>query len=428
MPSWIVAHSDTLCNFIGSLALGLSASQMRHVLNCIEALLVCPAKHKTLAALTRLLRLPHADEYALADFFRVSPWQAATVRTAVLRFLLAFATQVQRATRQRLVFISVDDSLCRKHARTRALEAVGWHHDHNKARRQLGHCTNASCYVTLHLQLGPVQLPLNWRLYLKRSQVKLLNRQRRGSDRPRLAYCGLAALVMEMLDEVAPHLPASCRVYILFDAWYDNHKLQQFIRAHGWHWLCASRSNRRVGDFQLGQWWSHLGQQRCERIPLRLASRSHIYLTRHTVGRLRRYPGDVVALISKRARRDTQPAYFLCSDTALSVRCIVKYYAYRWQAEVDNWFLKERLGLADFRLRPVEAIANWHALVFAAYAFVAYRRALPLLEQPMTALAPLAEVLANHRQFHARQTVVQIASLVRAGYSDAQLLAELFPT
>jgi hypothetical protein len=428
MPTWIVAHTAALCNYFLALQLGFSAAQQRHALNVIEALLVCPAKHKTLAALTRLLRLPHADEYALADFFRVSPWQAATVRTAVLRFLLAFATQVQRATRHRLLFVSVDDSLCRKHARTRALEAVGWHHDHNKARRQLGHCTNASCYVTLHLQLGLMQLPLNWRLYLKRSQVTALNRARRGTDRPRLMYQGLAALVMEMLDEIAPHLPTGCRVYVLFDAWYDNHKLQQFIRAHGWHWLCASRSNRRVGDFQLGQWWSHLGHQRCERIPLRLASRSHIYLTRHTVGRLRRYPGDVVALISKRARRDTQPAYFLCSDTALSVRCIVKYYSYRWQAEVDNWFLKERLGLADFRLRPVEAIANWHALVFVAYAFVAYRRALPLLERPLTALAPLAEVLAAHRQFHARQTVVQIASLVRTGYTDAQLLAELFPT
>lgn len=428
MPTWIVAHTDALCNFWIALHVSFSSAQVRHALNVIEALLVCPAKHKTLAALTRLLRVPHADEYALADFFRASPWQAETVRTAVMRCLLAFVGQVQRATRHRLLFISVDDSLCRKHAKTRALEAVGWHYDHNKARRQMGHCTNASCYVTLHLQLGPLQLPLNWRLYLKRTQVTRLNRARRGTGQPRLAYCGLADLVMAMLDEVAPHLPRGGRVYVLFDAWYDNHHLQRFLRAHGWHWLCASRSNRRVGGFQLGQWWSHLGQQRCERIPLRLASRSHIYLTRHTVGRLRRYPGEVVALISKRARRDTQPAYFLCSDTALSVRCIVKYYSYRWQAEVDNWFLKERLGLADFRLRSVEAIAHWHALVFVAYAFMAYRRALPLLEQPTTALAPLAEVLATHRQGHARQTVLAIASLVRAGYSDAQLLAELFPT
>jgi hypothetical protein len=427
MPTWIVAHSDALCNFFVGLQLGWSGAQYRHALNVIEALLVCSVKHKTLAALTRLLRLPHADEYALADFFRRSPWSAEQVRTAVLRLLLAFVGQVQRVTRRRLLFISIDDSLCRKYAKTQALEAVGWHHDHNKARRQWGHCTKASCYVMLHLQLGLLHLPLTWRLYLKRSQVQTLNRARRGSDRPRLVYIGLADLVMAMLAEIAPHLPTGGQVYVVFDAWYDNHTLMRFIRAHGWHWLCASRANRRVGDFQLAQWWSQLAHQRCQRIRLRLVHWSHTYLTRHVVGRLRRYPDPVVAVISKRARRDQRPAYFLCSDPTLSVRCILKYYGRRWQTEVDNWWLKERLGLADFRLRSVEAIAKWHALVFAAYAFLHHRRALPLLAQPTTALAPLTETLAAHRQRHAYQTVCYIAHLVRAGYSDDQLLAELFP-
>src|SRR5688572_14150859 len=103
MPTWIVAHSDALCNYFLALQLGFSAPQLRHALNFMEALLACNAKHKTLAALTRLLRLPHADAYALADFLRVSPWRAETVRTAVLRFLLAFVGQVQRTTGRRLL-------------------------------------------------------------------------------------------------------------------------------------------------------------------------------------------------------------------------------------------------------------------------------------------------------------------------------------
>lgn len=251
------------------------------------------------------------------------------MRTAVLRFLLQFVGQVQQATQRRLLFLSVDDALCRNDAKTHALETVGWHHDHVKPRRQLGHCTNASCYVTLHPQLGPLQLPLTWRLYLKKSQVKARDRERRGTDQPPLEYQGLAALVMAMLDKIARHLPRGCQVHVPFDAWYDNHHLQNFIRAHGWHWLCASRSNRRVGDFQLAQWRSHVGQQRREILPLRLATRSHTYYTRHIVGRLRRYPAEVVAVISKQARRDNHPAYFLCSDTTLSVRCILKYYSYR---------------------------------------------------------------------------------------------------
>jgi hypothetical protein len=61
MPAWIIAHSDALCNFLLPLLVNFTPAQQRHALNFIEALLVCPAKHKTLATLTRLLRLPHAD-------------------------------------------------------------------------------------------------------------------------------------------------------------------------------------------------------------------------------------------------------------------------------------------------------------------------------------------------------------------------------
>ena len=146
------------------------------------------------------------------------------------------------------------------------------------------------------------------------------------------------------------------------------------------------------------------------------------------VGRLRRYPEPVVAIISKRARRDVHPAYFLCSDTTLSVRTILKYYGCRWQAEVDNWYLKERFGLADYRLQSYEAILRWHTLVFAAYAFVQYRRVRPLLTNPKATLTELPEVLAAHQHEHLRQTVCYIAALARRGLSDAKILADLVPT
>src|SRR5690349_4582412 len=111
MPIWIVAHSETLCNFLIPVLAGFSAAQVQHALNVIEALLVCSAKHKTLAALTRLLWREHADEYALADFFRRSPWAAGPVQAAVTCFLLDFVVQVQAVTGWRLLFLSLDDSL-----------------------------------------------------------------------------------------------------------------------------------------------------------------------------------------------------------------------------------------------------------------------------------------------------------------------------
>ena len=429
MPLWIVAHSEALCNFLLPLLVELNSAQQRHALNMVAALLVCTRlKHRTLAALTRVLRVPHADHFACADFLRASAWSAARVQQALMLFLLQTVTQIQRLTGWRLLFLSIDDALAPKDVATTALEAVTFHHDHVEQRRQKKHYTNASRYVTLHLQLGTVQFTLGWRLYLSRKQVQRLNRARYDTDQPRLTYHSLVELAEAMLADIAPHLPRACRVYVLFDSWYDGHHLERFIQSHGWHWICATKSNRVVHDRSLSHWWTHLGHQRITSVVVRSAPRSRRYATRRVEGRLRRYPEPVVAIISKRARRDRHPAYFLCSDTSLTVRTILKYYGYRWQAEVDNWYLKERFGLADYRVQAYEAILRWHTLVFAAYAFVQYRRVVPLLSNPKATLPDLPEVLAAHQHQHLRQTVCHIAALARRGLSDAKILADLMPT
>ncbi len=427
MPTWIVTHSEFLCNFLMPLVADFSPAQLRHALNFIEALLVCSAKHKTLSALTRLLRLNHADHFALADFFRVSPWSGEQVRLRVTLFILKVVAEIQAKTGWRLIFLSVDDSLGRKDVATHKLQAVSLHFDHVRQRRQKGYCTNGSKHIALHLQLGPIQFLLTWRPYYKRTQVKHLNRVRRAQALPALAYHPLPDLAQEMLAEIAPHLPKTCQIYVLFDAWYAGHRLFNFIRKHNWHWICAAKANHRLSTFQLAQWWRHLGHQPIERITLRSTKGSHTYLTRFRVGRLRRYPLEVKAVFSKRNHR-ARPVYFLCSNPQLSVQCILKYYSYRWQAEVDNWFLKERFGWADYRLQSVEAIVNWQALVFAAYAFIQYQRVRPVLSDPKAKLQPLGEALADHQTWHAQQTVLHIASLVRSGCSDAKLLEVLFPT
>ncbi|MEK7325016.1 MAG: hypothetical protein AAB217_07140, partial [Chloroflexota bacterium] len=133
-----------MCNFLLPLLAGFSPAQLRHVLNFIEALLVCSAKHKTLAAVTRLLRLDHADQFALADLFRVSPWSGEQIRSRVTLFILKAVTEIQTKTGWRLLFLSLDDSLGRKDIATHKLQAVSLHFDHVRQRRQKGQYTNGS--------------------------------------------------------------------------------------------------------------------------------------------------------------------------------------------------------------------------------------------------------------------------------------------
>src|SRR3970040_1935165 len=81
MLTRIVHNSPKLCGFFGSLHLDLSEPQRQHMLNLMDALLVCEDT-KTLAALQRqFLEAPDASNQA--DFLRISPCQAADVRTAI---------------------------------------------------------------------------------------------------------------------------------------------------------------------------------------------------------------------------------------------------------------------------------------------------------------------------------------------------------
>jgi hypothetical protein len=81
MLTRILHNSTQLCAFLDQLNLGLYQPQYRHILNMADALLVCEDK-KTLAALQRqFVEAPDASN--MADFLRISPWQANEVRAAL---------------------------------------------------------------------------------------------------------------------------------------------------------------------------------------------------------------------------------------------------------------------------------------------------------------------------------------------------------
>ena len=141
------------------------------------------------------------------------------------------------------------------------------------------------------------------------------------------------------------------------------------------------------------------------------------YLVRSLTGHLNRVPFDVCVLISKRTRRDKHPAYFLCTDLTLNAQTVLKYYLRRWPCEVDNWYLKEALGLADYQMQKLEAlsanrqaIAKYHAVVFLALAYLQWR-AVRIQMHGRTTQLSLADVIRQHRQEHDRQLVEAVARM-----------------
>jgi hypothetical protein len=407
----IVHQSVQLVKFIAALGLALKPAALQHVTNIADELVVASERRKkTLSALNRQQVEPPTDEYAVADCFRQSPWQAADVRQAVLVFLVKFAIELARRLKlDQLIWISFDDSLCEKDPNTEQLEAVDWHHDHNaRAKRQASY-KKGSVYVLCRIQIGFIQFTVNWRLYLREKTVRQINKGRARAER--VQYMGKTDLALQMLAELQALLPTDFKVYVLFDSWYSSHEIIGYIHQQGWHAIGGLKSNRTVNGKQVQQWFK---QQRPKTKPRRVRvtsadGKTKTYWVHSLVGRLSKLPFDVCVLVSLRHPGDKSPAYFFCTDLSLALSQVLAGYGHRWPCEVDNWYLKVQLGLADYQMQTLNGILRWHAVVFLTLAYLQWRQ-VQVLAQPHAHKQPtLADMIETHHHEHIVQWLKTVA-------------------
>ena len=398
----IVHPSQLLVTFVTLLHLNISKPQRKHLLRTADAIIVCEGR-KTLANLYRQW-VEAPDVSAVADFFRVSPWKAEEIYRALGPF--AIADMLRRAEEEGatpIMWASIDDSATRKDKDTHALEAVDWIFDHSASGKgQTVYCKGA-VHVTLRIQVGSYSYTFAWRLYLREKTVRRLNRGRPKGKR--LRFKSKYLLAREMLEELQTLLPEGYTVYVLFDRWYASGKLIKFIHRQGWHIICALKRNRKLDGIRVDQWDQRLKHKRYTRVRVPAADgTTRTYLVRSVQGCLSDVPFDVCVLISRRHNRDKHPKYFLCTDLNLTAQTVLNWYGNRWPLEVDYWYLKQLLGLGDFRVQAYEAIEKWYAVLHLLLTFLQWR----LYEawdhgQP---LRSLADAIHQHRAEHARETLI----------------------
>ena len=413
MLKLIVQHSPKLLAFLCGVQLRLTKPQWQHVLRLADALIVSEARHKTIAGLYRLI-VDAPDPSNGADTLRISPWTAEDLRAPLRHFIVADLVAYAHQTDEWTLYVSLDDSLGAKDKDTRQLEAVAYHHDHTKSQgKKNPRYTNGTVHVEVRLQLGVRSYAYDWRLYLREKTVRHLNRHR--APEQRLRFRKKTSLARDMLDGLQQLLPAGFQVYVLFDSWYAANRLLKFCRRQDWHVVCAIKSNRTLDDKKLSQWPQTLRHQRYQRVQLTATDqRQRTYLVRTLRGKLNTLPFEVCVLISQRHHRDKHPKYFLCTDLALSAQQILPIYQKRWPIEVDNFYVKQHLGLADFRVQSYEATEKWFAVVFLALAFVQWRvNHAPAEER----LRSVADVVRQHRYEHAR-TLLETACQEAAKLTD----------
>lgn len=402
----ILQHSAELVAFITLLNPALYQPQIRHLLNLADALLVCGGR-KTLSNLYRHLG-EQPDSKTAADFFRESPWEREDVgcgrKQAMLVALLGIAQKLKLAS----LLVSVDDSLGKKDKATRHLEAVDIQHNHNDGTSKKPVSVNGFVYVEVHVQVGPIGFTFDMRLYLREQTVRKWNRQREAGKR--LHQHSKYQLTRAMLTELAELLPTGFAVYVLFDSWYASAKLIKFCRRQGWQVICALKHNRRIDKKRVDHHDQALRHQHYEKVvlqaltPLRPAP---VYYVRALTGCLEDISEPACVIISRRHKGDPRPKYFLCTDLSLSAQEALRLYQRRWPVEVDNFYLKESLGLADFRVQRFEAIDKWFAVALVSLNYLQYQQAQRYLETGH--LLPLADLIRQHRWSHLENTIRQIA-------------------
>jgi hypothetical protein len=395
MLTRILHNSLNLCAFLEQLNIELSEPQRRHMLNMADALLVCEGD-KTLAALQRqFVTAPDASN--MADFLRISPWQADEVRAALRAFQVEWLlAEAERADAPKVIYVNLDDSLGEKDKATGSLEPVDWHYDHVESTKNKPRYKKAFCYLACTLRAGDKVATVDVRLYLREKTVRRLNRHREPSRR--IPFRSKYRLARQILVELRPHIPAGWQVYVQFDSWYASKRLIKYVRRQGWHVTCGLKCNRKLDGTRIdkhAQAFKHRWYTRAS-VPTADGNTSTYYV-RRLDGRLADVPYDVRVFFSKRHPRERSPAYFACTDLACSAKEALQGYAWRWSCEVVNFYLKTQLGLADFRVQAYEAVDRYMVVVHLAWAYVEHRFA----HEPSLQVKTYGDVIRQHRDEHA---------------------------
>jgi hypothetical protein len=92
--------------------------------------------------------------------------------------------------------------------------------------------------------------------------------------------------------------------------------------------------------------------------------------------------------------------------------------------EVDNLYLKEVLGLGDFRLQSLEAIEKWFEVVNLALNYLQYCAMLKY--QPKRPVFSLAHYKRQHQRAHAQSFLRALIAEVKRRPSQVEAILQSF--
>lgn len=272
------------------------------------------------------------------------------------------------------VWLSLDLSLFKKPLDSKNFE--GFQHIWDPASRSY---VWAIPVMTLNATVGDLKIPVACCLAPSAQVLKELRRQYRKAGKPvtddLYFYQGRSCRAIQLLTQALRFFDCQYfEVWVLFDSGFDSNDLLRFCFKNNLHVLCAIKKSRLLDTVSLKKHFQALGNREFQKITLKSSSgkgEKHYWAVKRT-GKLKHLPGRYSVVISKSNRRDKQPRYFLCSDPTISIQKLLEGYQNRWSVEVDYLYVKEFLGVQQFRVCSLRAIYKFISLGFLTLALVQY--------------------------------------------------------
>lgn len=320
---------------------------------------------------------------SVSNFLNHSPWSMNRLQRRRMQFVMERIRKkrAKQGDHRRIIFFIVDDTGCKKDQTTRKMEGLDYHFSHPDGKSVWSHCL-----VTTHLFCEGVSHAWDFRPYFRESYC-----QENG-----LVFKSKNDLAMEMIQDFVP--TEDEQVYVLMDSWYTSQKLIDLCNSKGFHVLAAVKTNRMICVQGVRISMADFAQHYIQKSDLRSVTveKQGQYWVYEYEGPLSEIENVRVLLSWKNeyAVSSKPEVCLLCTDHALDLVTIQRYYHVRWNIETGYRYFKELLGFDQYQLLSFQGIQRYWAIQFLTYNFLEYQRQEWYLKQAMT----LGDVVYRIRQ------------------------------
>ncbi len=246
------------------------------------------------------------------------------------------------------ILLIIDDTYNEK--KGKHTEGVGRFFDHSKG------FIWGNSIVTSVLQANGLFIPHKAKIYVKKEDA--------GTDFKTKIQIAIKDIIKPL------KVPEGTEVMVVFDSWWYSAALIKSCRELGHHVTCQIKSDKKVlldngESLQVKNFAKRFDEKDFKKIAINARGTKKSYSIVEQVIRLDK--NRQVRLVISKRKEDSEPKYYICTDTNLNAKKILSIYEDRWDIETAHREANQKLGFKDYQLRGKRSIERFMQLVFAIW-------------------------------------------------------------